>query len=711
MTDPCQEWDLLGVDTETTGVDFFHGSKPFMVTMFGVNGPDPDEGTTINWEWDVDPVSRWVIVPPDDADQIRSIISKARRIVTQNGKFDVHALMTVIPDLDWPWDRMEDTLIAGHLLASSRPHDLTRMVSYYLGEDIEPFEKALESVVQDARSWAKANRPQWSLAKVGRPDMPSATTGAWRSDYWLPRAAAMSDRATPSRGQRVPRKWLTALGDYASEDSEKTLRLWLVMEKMIKDRGLWKIYRERMKLLRVAQLMEWEGVSVNRKWAGSMEDQCTEKSLQLRTEMTRIASTFGYDLTIPKSGNNGSMTKFCYDVLKLPILSYTETGKPSLDSKVTVPGWIRVTEDDPDTRKNQFVRSLKTLRKYDTSINYLKGYDRFMIDNPLASGWCVLHPLLNPTGTGTLRWSSSNPNEQNISKWDEINVRSCFGPPPGCEWWSLDYQNLELRIPAFQAGETDVIYVFENPDDPPYYGSYHLLVADLLHPEKFKKHGKAFKDVFEQAEYKWVKNGNFAVIYGAQEKTADAAYRVRGAYKMIQARFPKIAALNMRMIAQANKVGIVETVPDRSVDPLRGYPIECSRNDWGKISPTVPLNYYVQSTAMWLTARAMVRCQEYFDQANRRDPGLRGRIVMQVHDELVVEVASRSRPDGSGPNMGVVAELVDLMEQCGRDVGVPTPTSATYHPRNWGKGIRVSLAGEKKRPAGWRVLEGSGQAV
>jgi hypothetical protein len=134
----------------------------------------------------------------------------------------------------------------------------------------------------------------------------------------------------------------------------------------------------------------------------------------------------------------------------------------------------------------------------------------------------------------------------------------------------MDYQNLELRIPSYEAGEADLVHVFDHPDNPPYFGSYHLVVADLLHPELFRRHGVKFKEEFVKTWYQWVKNGNFAVIYGAQEATADRAYHVEGAYWKIRDRFPRIADLSDRLVRSANKRGHVATMPDTTGDPEHG---------------------------------------------------------------------------------------------------------------------------------------------
>jgi DNA polymerase-1 len=93
----------------------------------------------------------------------------------------------------------------------------------------------------------------------------------------------------------------------------------------------------------------------------------------------------------------------------------------------------------------------------------------------------VLHPSFNQTGTRTTRWSSSNPNGQNIGAGgkdafgvavDDFCLRDVFGPPNGRVWFSADYSQLELRILAVLAQEEKLLRAFEEGQD------IHTLTAD-----------------------------------------------------------------------------------------------------------------------------------------------------------------------------------------------------------------------------------------
>jgi len=807
---PRASKNVISLDTETTGIDHWHGAEPFFIT-FGL----PD-GNNEFCEWEVDPKTRRVLFDLDDLRAIQARIDEADELVFQNAKFDFHALTTIFRraglELRWPWERVRDTLLAGHLLASNHSHDLTSMCVEYLGVNIQKHENRLERVVKEAAKVARREFPSWRLAAKGLPEMPSAKEKVWKYDSWLPRAAGRAVVASlrfdllpdepvglpavvraaddhdvsigrPSKwgnpwkvgrdGSRrevvtkyaetilnTPRllaelhelrdkrlgcagncapdlchghvlralchPWFTALRDYANADSVATLALWGVQERLLKERGLWAIYLRCLKKPWVAAVMERNGVTANGSQLTRMREQFAREAEEAKVTCVSLAACDGLT-DLPKSGVSNALKRAMFgrrfwrctcgqefddpadgscplcdsrvisshyerSRLDLEPVSHTEkSGAPAVD-KAAIERWLATLPEGSDQRR--FVAALRDWRKCCTATNYLDGYERFWLplNRPCDDGavmtrtvpvpsWFILHPSLNPTGTDTLRWSSSNPNAQNVSKQEGFGLRFVFGPAPGREWWSADAQNIELRIPAFEANEPDLVRVFEHPDEPPYFGSYHLVVFAVLHPEKFAKHGAESKRVYESTWYQWTKNGNFALIYGAQDVTADAAYHVPGAREMIWRRFPRIAALSDRMLAAAERTGVVETIPDRSVDSKRGYPILCTRSERGRVLPTVPLNYHVQSTAMQWMSEAMIRCQEQLDRW-----GSEFKMVLQVHDELVFDFPRGRGPEPWRTNLPKIRRLKSLMESCGDDIGVPTPVAVEYHSESWAEG-------------------------
>lgn len=701
---------MIALDTETTGRDLHHGCKPFFCTIC-----DSKDKQTY-FEWNVNPLTRDVEVPPNDLHEIRRLIDNADSIVGQNIKFDVHAL-SAIGITDWPWEKTEDTLIAAHLLASNQKHDLTNLAMDYLSHDIKPYEAALEKAVKKCRGIARSKYKTWRIAKEDLPEMPSIKgtggkkgvdgSGIWRADYWLPRAIATTEKLLSTH------EWFTVLRDYSNVDSAITKSLWPVMEDEIRKRGLWEIYRERMKVVPIAYRMEHRptapyGVSINKNRLEELKVQYVAASEKAAATCVDIAWKYSHELQLPKSGNNKSLSTFVFDVLKLPPQGYgAKSGAPSLDKESLLYWSLSLPPGD----QLDFVKSLTEKRNKDTSIAFLRGYERFML--PLGNEWYVLHPSLNITGSDTLRWSSSNPNSQNFKKGDVgegTSLRYCLGPLPGREWWSLDAQNIELRIPAYESGEQSLIELYERPNDPPYYGSNHLLNFSVVYPdvweealdkvgyEKVGPHCKS-REGHKDSYYQWCKNGDFAIQYGAGETKADATFRRRGAYRKLKERFAKLEALNQKYVYNANRYGYVETIPDSAVNPHRGYPLLCSRIN-GRVKPTLPFNYHVQSTAMWWTMVAMIECEKQL--AIWRIQGFDAWIVLQVHDELVFDMPAvgdprndydKTRKDKTKlfrtSNLWRIRALQRIMEGVGDRIGIPTPTGCEYHSHNWGEGVTL----------------------
>ncbi len=661
---------MVSLDCETTGKDLYHGARPFLVTICN------EEGESTWWEWGVNPITREPTAPEDDLNDIAKVLA-LDELVLQNPRFDVRALATLRPQIGegWQWSRTWDTLLAGHLLASNQPHDLTTMASIYLGVSIKKYEDAIEKACREARRIARDEYPEWRIAREGLPEMPSAKGKLWKFDMWLPRRIAQE--------QSYPKyhPWWTVCSNYANADSIVTLPLFKRQKELLEERGLWKIYLERLKVLPVAYTMEERGITLNGKRLEELTRDYTAVADRCHRVCVKLSN--GEIEKLPVGGTSNALKHVVFEKFGLVSTKQTGKGNPSMDKDV-LDDWM---ESLPKHGKpHSFIKNLKAYRKRKTALAYMDGYKRFWSPNRDCNGiWYTLHPSLNPTGTDTLRWSSSSPNEQNISKKENFNLRYCFGPAPGREWWSLDAENIELRIPAYEAGEQEMIDLFDRGDEPPYYGSYHLLIFNTLHPKEFSKHGIECKKIYESTLYQWTKNGNFALQYGAVETsgTADRAYHVEGAQRKIQRRFTEISKLNKRMIKQAGKHGYVETMPDKTVDPSRGYPLLCTRSKWGGVLSTVPLSYHVQGTAMWVMSRMMVKVQNYLNELNRRG-AKRYFMVAQIHDEIVLDFPS----EPNKRNLPKIRKVKNLMGSIGYDLlpPVPLPVGIEYHAETWDVG-------------------------
>lgn len=659
---------LLSLDTETSGVDFAHGVQPFLITTC------QDNNEQLYWEWDVNPLTRRTEVVREDVYELVKLLDQAEEIVFQHGKFDIRALESI--GLKWKkawWHKVHDTLFSGHLLASSEPHDLTAQAVKYLGIDIEPYELELHKCVLECRKLIKREFPTWRYAKEGDPMLPS-TKGekVWKNDYWTPRAVAVAKKLPKDH------KYWTALSSYANIDSSVTLEIRKVHKKLMEERGLTKIYDSRRKLIKVIHEMECNGVTFSMKRWNELMPKFQKE--ELASEKVCIGLSGGKLDRLPKNGSSKALHEVIFKRFKLPEVKVKKKNKktdtPSIN-KQAIATWLATL--DPKSSAFVFIKNLKKNRGYNTAIGYSESYKKFGIRFQ-TSDFYKLHPSFNATGSDTLRFSCSNPNGQNISKLSDANLRYMFGPRLGREWWSLDYCNLELVLPAYECNEEEMIQLFERPNDPPYFGSQHLLIAHILHPKEFEEclaKGLDFKKVYKDTLYQWTKNGDFAVTYGAIEEsgTADTAYHMKGAQRLIKQRLKKLTDLNNYYVDYAKKHGIVYTMFDKDIGGA--YPIMAARDEWGRIKPTAALNYHVQGSAMWAMCKAMIRVNDYLNSLNNGSF-----ITLQVHDELVLDLPV-AKPGTS--NEPVIMNVKRLMEQSGDDLGVPLRTSVSYHPNNWSK--------------------------
>lgn len=670
---------LISLDSESTGLDVMHSCRPFLVTIY--DGKD-----NTYWEWPIDPPTRMPVIPEEDLAEIEGWLDDADEIVGQNLKFDSLALHSI--GIEWReewWEKVHDTTYSGHLLASSEPHDLTSMALSYLRLNIQPFEDRMGEACKECRKLIKTadfveQFGKWKIADEEDPGLPSYKNSktkkkeelgkAWKWDMWLPRAVA------EVKGYPKSHPHWTVTANYANTDSSVTRPLWQVHEKLMKERGLWPIYLERRKLIKRLTQMELRGITGSKSRLQQSIAECEEESENSAKICLGVGG--GKLTSLPDSGTTKEMRKLLFEDWKLPVVKVSDkTGEPGVD-KAVLASWESILPKR--SPQHTFVKHLRHKRQKDTMLGYGKSYLRYGKATEFADYW-RLHSSINATGTAHLRMSSSNPNQQNVSKQEGSNSRYAFGPLPDREWWSLDYSNLELRLPAYEAGEEEMVYLFEHPEEPPYYGSVHLMMFDILHPAKFAEHGVKVKQVYESTWYQWTKNGDFSIQYGAIEEsgTADAAYHVEGAQRIIQRRFTKIAELNRSQIAFAERNGYVLTMEDAE---LGSYPLQIRRSRGGRIMPTLPLNYHVSGTAMWCMCRAMARCGDYLDTL-----GSDYFMTLQVHDEIVADF-----PKGRTPqeNLSKAIKLQELMCRSGEDVGVPLTVGIKYLPQNWATEVDVA---------------------
>lgn len=386
-----------------------------------------------------------------------------------------------------------------------------------------------------------------------------------------------------------------------------------------------------------------------------------------------------------------------------PIKS-SKTGNASLD-KDALAEYIATADDGPAL---DFMRTFQEKRLRETALTYMLAYKRHQLPTQ-HPGYYRIHSSLNPCATNHLRWASNSPNLQNVSKKEAEcgycdgegcgacggtgralkSLRNCFGPMPGREWWTMDYHNIERRIPAFESGEPKMVEVFERPDEPPFFGSLYCLTASVLYPDEYWPLADR-KDAFKKERpnlYKRSKFFDLAKQYGCGRKKGDALSGIRNSFDLVDNEFPLLSALQRHYLNMAEKLGYVETMPDKFVDPDRGYPILASRTEDGYVLSTTPFNYHVSGTACWVKNQALVRCGEQIAEWNAE--GWDGYISLEIHDEILFDCPAGTGPEPWLTNLPRMRALQRLMEMGGEGIGVPTPVSVEYHSETWATGMSL----------------------
>lgn len=652
---------MLSLDTECTGPDFWHGCKPFYVSTC------TPTGTVRSWHWWVDPETRIPVISPKEVADLRAYLDTTDTVVFHNAKFDIRALSTIGVKPAYFWNKcIHDTHIASHVLWSGESHALKDLALLHL--DIpDTDDVAVTLAATKARTIAKSLG--WDTARHGHPHFPGLpkTTKWAKMDSWLPRQIA-EVRKYPAKDP-----WRTVLQEYGNRDAERTVLLWELFRKLMEDQvhdgiSSWDIYLKRRDMLRPVYEMESHGLHMLPDAYESELDRYTGYN-QSSQRTCRILSG-NPELNL---NSHPQVSKFLFQDCKLPATKKTKTGY-SVDADVV--GELLETVR-PQSKPGRFIHHLHRYRKTDKCLDFLGSYLKYSIKD-------ILHPNLNIPGTGTTRLASHNPNGQNVSRQEKYNLRRVFGPSLGRMWLSVDYSNIELRMLAYASQEKELIAAFERGE------SVHMNFAWVICPWAILKVSKDHTDswlqeqrlmlppkdrkILEKAfketeQYHWVKNGDFALTYGATENTADTTYHILGAYQQIRGYFTNLAGFMKERISEAYRTHEVYT--------LGGYRLQIPHGR----EYTTAVDYYCQGSAGWVMCLGINNCHQFLQTTNTRYPGYNGHMILTIHDELLFDLPAKHRA-----NTEVIRMLQQCMEMPGTELGVPTPTEAKLIYTNWAEG-------------------------
>jgi len=242
----------------------------------------------------------------------------------------------------------------------------------------------------------------------------------------------------------------------------------------------------------------------------------------------------------------------------------------------------------------------------------------------LADAEGRVHTTFNQVGTATGRLSSTNPNLQNIPIRTEQGreIRAAFVAPPGCVLLSADYSQIELRLLAHFSADPLLTRAYQTGED------IHTLTAS----EVF---GVSAETMDKETRNR-AKAVNFGIVYGISPFGLAAQlgidqHEARVYIDKYFARYEGVRTYIDRMLEETRREQKVRTIFGR----IRPIPDIQSRNaNQRGFAERTAINTPLQGTAADLIKLAMIRID-----ADLRERGLRSRMLLQVHDELVFEVA------------------------------------------------------------------------
>ena len=389
--------------------------------------------------------------------------------------------------------------------------------------------------------------------------------------------------------------------NYACEDADITLQLKNVLQPKLVEAGVERLFNEvEMPLIPVLAEMECNGVRIDTAALKETSQVFTERMLQLEQEIYQAAGKT-FNVASPKQVG---------DILF---------------------GEMKIIDKPKKTKTGQYVTSeevLQTLRSKHPIVAHILDYRA--LKKLLGTYVDALPKLINPrTGhihtsfnqavTATGRLSSSDPNLQNIPVRGEDGkeIRKCFIPEEGCEFFSADYSQIELRVMAHLSQDANMLDAFREGYD------IHAATAAKIY-------NKPVSEVTRDERTK-AKRANFGIIYGITVfgladrlniERAEAKQLIDGYFKM----FPQVQQYMEQAKEKARANGYVETFFNRR----RYLPDINSGNATVRaIAERNAINAPIQGSAADIIKVAMVRIFQRFQREN-----IRSKMILQVHDEL-----------------------------------------------------------------------------
>lgn len=430
---------------------------------------------------------------------------------------------------------------------------------------------------------------------------------------------------------------LAQASSYAAEDADVCLRLHQTLwPKLSAEAGLRRLYEEiEIPLVPVLSRMERNGVMID---AAMLARQSKElrKRLQVLEDEAYTLAGGRFNLGSPKQ-----IQEILYERLRLPVGAKTPKGQPSTSEAVL--------------QELAFDYPLPRLILEHRALSKLKSTYTDKLPTMIHPGTGRVHTSYHQAVAATGRLSSSDPNLQNIPVRTEEGrrIRQAFIAPPGDKLVAADYSQIELRIMAHLSGDVRLLEAFASGED------IHKATA----AEVFGVPPEAVTSDQRRA----AKTINFGLIYGMSafglarqlgiDRSAAQAYVDR-----YFARYPGVKAFMDETREQARAVGYVETVFQRRLYLPEINSRNTSRRQYAE---RTAINAPMQGTAADIIKRAMIAVDRWIGES-----GIEAKLIMQVHDELVLEVADSAVEEATQRLVPIMAGAAKLAVPLVVEIGV-----------------------------------------
>ncbi|HUW96866.1 MAG TPA: DNA polymerase I [Anaerolineae bacterium] len=399
---------------------------------------------------------------------------------------------------------------------------------------------------------------------------------------------------------------------YAGADADATLRLVSVLEKELREQEQWDLFRGvEMPLVQVLLDMEMAGVALDAGELMKISTSMHQRVVELEGQIQELA---GHPFNVSSTQQLGQVL---FDELGLPAKAKTKTGYSTRASvleelKDLHPIIDLILEHRQLTKiKSTYVDALPVLVNRETG---------------------RVHTSYNQTGTVTGRISSSDPNLQNIPVRTELgrHVRCAFVAEEGRLLLGADYSQVELRILAHISRDPNLLAAFARGED------IHASTAAAVFEVPLSEITPAMRRI--------AKTINFGIIYGMGEyglaqRTDLSLEDARNFIDNYFSRYEKVRDYVEKTKTEAREEGYVSTLLGRR----RYFPelLTSSRAHTGvkRAAEREAINMPIQGSAADILKIAMARLHRAL-----REKDLAARMILQVHDELVLEVPAEELP-------------------------------------------------------------------